>query len=112
VVTQDGVVAARDLKVGDVVITDTGLRELVLVGRQRYDDEIFNLKLDGSEAEVTAGETTMYANGFLVGDARLQSHLTRQASARRTNRSAAETLEALPEAWQRDFLNHQGSQTH
>jgi intein/homing endonuclease len=112
VVTQDGVVAARDLEVGDVVLTEAGPRELVMVGRQRYDDEIFNLKLDGSEDEVTAGETTMYANGFLVGDARLQRHLSRQAMERRTERSAAEILEQLPPAWHRDFLNAQKSQRH
>jgi hypothetical protein len=105
VLTEGGVVAARDLEVDQVVLTEAGPRRLVGVGRQRYDGEIFNLKLEGSEEQVAAGETTMVANGFVVGDLQMQRHFARLALVRRGERSVPEILEVLPPEWHRDFLN-------
>jgi hypothetical protein len=73
-VVNRGMVAAKSLKVGDRVKTDDGTSELVRVTREPYSGKVFNLKV-GNEAEARAlgtDQTTMFANGFLVGDMQVQ----------------------------------------
>lgn len=106
VLREDGSVAAAEaLEAGDVVQTLSGPQPLTRVDRESYPGEVFNLKLSGTEAEVEAGQTTFYANGFRVGDAAMQSHLEDAKRLRRANRTPEEIRAELPEEWRIDFDN-------
>ena len=69
-----GMVLAKHLKAGDKVTTKDGPSALVSVDRKEYTGTVYNLKV-GSRSEMQTlakDQTTMYANGFLVGDAQVQ----------------------------------------
>ncbi len=92
-----GMVQARALKVGDLVMTKAGASKLTAVTREAYSGKVYNLKL-GTQAEMAKlvdDQTILYANGFVVGDGQIQSKY--------------ESLSMRPEAkpvadqWRRDF---------
>src|SRR5690242_4927007 len=69
-----GMVQAKALQKGDVVMTRTGPSKLIEVGREAYDGKVYNIKV-GSDTEKTAlaeDQTVVYADGFLVGDGQIQ----------------------------------------
>jgi hypothetical protein len=105
-VVDRGMVAAKSLKVGDRVKTDDGTSELVRVTREPYSGKVFNLKV-GNETEARAlgeDQTTMFANGFLVGDMHIQG---------KHELLAQEALNAIPKRlpgqWRKDY---QASRAH
>jgi hypothetical protein len=104
VVTPDrGVLWAQELKVGDPVVTESGVRTLVKAGRELFAGKVHNLKLDRSavaKPEFAKG-SAMFANGFRVGDLAMQRALEFK------NRQApTESLLArLPSRWHADYLN-------
>ncbi|MFE8601217.1 Hint domain-containing protein [Archangium violaceum] len=98
-----GVVVAGELEVGDVLLTRDGEAALTSVERVPYKGQVYNLTL-GTDAElvnVGAKEHTLIANGFVVGDARMQTDLERQ----KHPPVPANVLAALPAAWHADYLN-------
>ncbi|WP_164018565.1 Hint domain-containing protein [Pyxidicoccus trucidator] len=100
-----GVVAAGELAAGDVLLTRDGEAALTAVERVPYKGQVYNLTL-GTDAElvdVGAKEHTLIANGFVVGDARMQTDLERQKHLP----VPADLLAALPAAWHADYLNSQ-----
>ncbi|MFP2907104.1 Hint domain-containing protein [Pyxidicoccus sp. 3LFB2] len=100
-----GVVVAGELGVGDVLLTRDGEAALTSVERVPYKGQVYNLTL-GTDAElvdVGAKEHTLIANGFVVGDARMQTDLERQ----KHPPVPANVLAALPAAWHADYLNSQ-----
>jgi hypothetical protein len=104
VLTPDrGVVWAEELTVGSKVLTRSGPRKLVSVKRELYHDQVYNLKLDTSTlAQKTFPEgSSMYANGFLVGDLGLQKAHEFKNSEDRT----ADVLRRLPSRWHKDYQN-------
>jgi hypothetical protein len=104
VLTPDrGVVWAEELTVGSKVLTRSGTRTLVTVKREMYHDQVYNLKLDTSTlAQKTFPEgSSMYANGFLVGDLGLQKAYEFKNSEDRT----ADVLRRLPSRWHKDYQN-------
>jgi len=104
VLTPDrGVVWAEELTVGSKVLTRSGTRTLVTVKRELYHDQVYNLKLDTSTlAQKTFPEgSSMYANGFLVGDLGLQKAYEFKNSENRT----ADVLRRLPSRWHKDYQN-------
>ncbi|OJT20890.1 hypothetical protein BO221_28745 [Archangium sp. Cb G35] len=97
-----GMVQARSLQEGDLVMTKAGPSKLVAVRREAYSGKVYNLKV-GSEAEqATLGrdQTVMYANGFMVGDGQIQSKYESIAMARKDGN----VLSRLPNKWHRDYL--------
>lgn len=102
-ITPTGVVLARDLKIGDSVVTRDGVTEIVAIANEQHDGEVWNLSVGGNESDGLRRDftnSTFYANGFLVGDHKMQSHhqYNRQLSRN-------EVLQRLPEEWHKDFLN-------
>jgi len=93
-----GIVAARDLAVGDVVATEDGDQPLTEVGRQPYDGIVHNLQV-GTDDEAAAGESTFFAGGILVGDLSMQQHVARLELERRRG----QPLEVLPPEWHDEF---------
>jgi hypothetical protein len=99
-----GIVAARDLRVGDVVATEDGDQPLTEAGRQPYDGIVHNLRV-GTDEEAAAGGSTFFAGGILVGDLSMQQHVARLEVERR--RGAP--LEVLSPEWHEEydrFVNH------
>lgn len=96
-----GMVMAERLKVGDVVTTKNGPSRLVSVTREKYTGSVHNLRVgSGSELQgVGADSTTVYANGFLVGDSQVQAKYESIELAT-TNRP-----NPLPMRWRKDYLN-------
>jgi len=76
-------VQAEDLKVGDRIETKDGPATIVAVDRPEIEGAVYNLVLGTEEelAEIGPNATTMYADGVLVGDGRMQGVLTEQAHA-------------------------------
>jgi hypothetical protein len=102
VMTPDkGIVWAEELSVGSKVLTSTGVSTLVKVSREMYSDAVYNLKLDRSKLQDNAKGSTMYANGFLVGDLAMQ----KAYEFKNTKDLRADVLSRLPAAWQVDYRN-------
>lgn len=80
IITPNGPVMAGELSVGDRISTDSGTATLTFVGREDYAGKVHNLNL-GNDRHSASTEAmydalpegaTMYANGILVGDGRMQ----------------------------------------
>jgi len=99
-----GMVMAKYLNAGDSVMTEGGPSQLVSVTREKYDGQVYNLKV-GDKAELAnlgVDQTTMYANGFLVGDGQIQrKYESIELSARRN----AHKSRPVPAAWREDYRN-------
>jgi hypothetical protein len=94
------VVAASKLVVGDRVMTRRGATTLVSVERVKFAGQVFNFAL-GTKDELAAvgpDHSTLFANGFLVGDNVMQQRLEE-----RSRPSRAEMLARLPAAWHDDY---------
>jgi hypothetical protein len=74
VVTPGGVRLARDLTVGQAVMTEDGASALVAVDRVPYQGRVRNVSLgtDADGVALTHDNTTLFANGILVGDNEMQ----------------------------------------
>lgn len=71
-----GIVSAADLQVGDRLDTEDGISYVVSVDREEYEGEVYNLVLGTpEELEARGNQTTMVANGVVVGDSRMQGKL-------------------------------------
>lgn len=105
VITKGGIpVMAKDLKKGDVVVTKEGDSELALVGREKYAGQVHNLLL-GTEQETDGKGATLYAEGILTGDARMQDYYDRLAQ-EKLKKDPNEVLKRLPKEWYEDFHKH------
>ncbi|WP_338864141.1 Hint domain-containing protein [Myxococcus stipitatus] len=96
-----GMVQARNLKTGDVVMTKTGPSKLVEVSREAYAGKVYNVKV-GSDAEklaLGADQTVVYANGFVVGDGQIQAKYESIAMTQQN----PNVLATLPARWHRDY---------
>jgi len=103
-VADRGMVMAKYLSVGDVVTTKDGPSRLTQVTREKFEGNVYNLKVGSSEEASMLGEdqTVMYANGFLVGDGQIQSKYEslELSNARRTSGPVR-----LPGRWSKDYKN-------
>ena len=97
-----GMVQARHLQTGDVVMTKNGPTKLTDVSREPYTGQVYNLKV-GSTTELASlgqDQTIVYANDFIVGDGQIQSKYEALAMKQENSR----TVEQIPERWRRDYL--------
>lgn len=103
-----GMVVAKNLREEDVVMTKEGPRKLTSVTLESYDGKVYNLKI-GSESELAAlseDQSMFYANGFLVGDLKVQS---KHELLETTPDTSEEILKRLPARWHKDYLNAMAS---
>lgn len=112
VMTPDrGVVWAEELKVGHKVVTESGVTTLVKADREMFDGTVHNLKLDRSalKQDRDARGSTLYANGFMVGDLSMQ----RAYEFKDRQGQSAEMLARLPTRWHSDYQSslNQGTLT-
>ncbi len=103
VITPRGPVLAWDLRPGDTVLTEVGPTVLVSVTRAAFGGKVYNLNL-GTEIERAAlssrDETTMIANGFVIGDERMQTYYKFESLKRPPT-----TLADIAPNWRQDYLN-------
>ena len=104
VITASGIKTARQLVVGDVLITDAGHSKLVSVARRKYDGNVWNLDVGrpADRVRLTDTNTTFYANGILVGDGQMQGRLDRVRY-----ESSEQVLRRLDPRWHIDFRNNE-----
>jgi hypothetical protein len=100
VTVADGVRLAHQLAAGDRVVTAQGHARLLKVEERRYDGTVHNLLLGVPGEHTTKDNTTMFANGFLVGDGSMQAVYGEELSRRRES-----VLFRLPKEWHQDYLN-------
>jgi hypothetical protein len=95
-----GMVLAKNLKVGDKVMTSTGPSKLTKVSAEPYEGMVYNLKVGSAEELASLGEdqTVVYANGFLVGDGQIQTKYETQEQMMLASKPAR-----LPIRWKKDF---------
>ncbi|EYF06909.1 Hint domain-containing protein [Chondromyces apiculatus] len=69
------IIKAEDLMIGDRIQTADGVAVVAHVEKEDYEGAVYNLVLGTPEerAAMSAEETTMYANGVLVGDSQMQT---------------------------------------
>lgn len=94
-----GMVQARALHTGDLVMTTEGPSVLVEVSREPYSGKVYNLKV-GSETEMAAlssDQTVLHANGFVVGDGQIQ-HKYEELAMKQGSRTRQ-----VAEKWRRDY---------
>jgi len=94
-----GMVQARALRTGDLVMTTQGPSRLVEVSREPYSGKVYNLKV-GSQSQLAGlgqDQTVVYANGFIVGDGQIQSKY--ESLAQRHGDKPAEPAAQ----WRRDY---------
>jgi hypothetical protein len=94
-----GMVPAVRLARGDEIKTVDGPARLVTISREAYSGKVYNLKLGNASETLALGadQTTMYANGILVGDSQIQTEhefMELRAQVRR---------DALPARWRDDY---------
>lgn len=104
VFTDHGPILAGKLQKGDVVLTEGGPSRLTEVAREPYGGKVYNLKLGtGDELAAFPGaQTSMFANGILVGDNRMQTAMQNEA-----NHRPVPTLAQIPREWRQDYLHSQ-----
>ena len=105
VFTSKGAVMARDLKVGDQVLTKNGKTDrIAAIKTVQHTGRVYNLQL-GEREEAQEGKLTFFANGILVGDLYTQAHYEKLERARRI-KDPAHARDRLPKEWHADFDNH------
>lgn len=96
------VVQAQEMRIGDRIMTKDGLSTIVAVDRLEYEGPVYNLVLGTAEelGTISRDGTTMYANGVLVGDSRLQGAITQL---RADEAAQADRVASLPEEFKTDY---------
>lgn len=97
----DGFCLAKELSVGDLIKTESGLEMVSSITEEQYDGVIYNLKLCGNENLTQAG-ASHYANGILVGDGNMQGALLEK---RKKEAMKPRSIEELPEECRFDAEN-------
>ncbi len=78
IVTARGVMLAKQVAVGDVLTTEDGSSTVVSVAEGATGAKVWNLALGVSGEAVAEDDTTLFANGILVGDNRMQGTYERR----------------------------------
>ncbi len=100
VLTDKGVVTADNLRVKDTVMTSSGKATLTSVTRVPVKSLVYNLEVGTPEELARVGkQTTVFANGFLMGDHRMQVDLADR------NATSVASRGSVSKAWMSDYRN-------
>lgn len=101
VLTPQGAVTADSLRKGDAVLSREGVATLTRVSREPSRTLVYNLQLGTpEELEQVGSHTTLFANGLLMGDHRMQV-----AVEERSAKALATRSHAVSKAWRQDYRN-------
>lgn len=100
--TTNGIRLARQLQLGDTVLTRDGSSVITGLSEEMYTGKVYNLSVGLPEdgVELTTDNTTFIADGILVGDARMQRYYGDLVKA-----TPEEVLQRIPPEWHQDYLN-------
>lgn len=98
VITAQGPVAAQDLHKGEQVLTLDGYDEITDLTSFAYDGLLYNLAVGDPNAE---NGNSLYANGILIGDMRMQADHRRAQS-----RCLKTLLSKIDPVFHQDCINH------
>jgi hypothetical protein len=103
VVTSRGIVLARMLVVGDMVMTREGAAPLTSVTHEVFDGNVWNLNVGPRQEDFShlSKETTFFANGILVGDNQMQFDQNRMMKFQ-----PKAIMQGLPPEWHKDYQNY------
>ncbi len=97
----DGFCLAKELAVGDLIRTESGMETVSGITEEQYDGTVYNLKLGNAEGQATFG-SAHYANGILVGDGNMQGYLSERL---KYEARKSRNIEELPAEWRFDAEN-------
>jgi len=104
VLSANGLVMARDLKVGDSVKTEKGMAKIVSTAQEKYTGQVYSLRL-GWFDEARSDRRTHSANGIFIGDSVSQIQMEQDEVARLKN-DRKEVLRRLPDdKWRQEYQN-------
>ncbi len=95
--TAGGVMLAKQVRAGDVLMTEAGPSTVRSTAPGRTGAKVWNLALGGDGETPTGDDTTHFAGGILVGDHRMQGIYERRYETR------VDHGDAIPEQWRRDY---------
>ncbi len=91
---------AREIGIGDEVMTRDGLETVTMLSRELYDDQVYNLVVEPADDEARERGSTLFADGFMVGDNEMQRIFETNYRAR------SQTIHAsAPPSWRVDNEN-------
>lgn len=101
VLTPKGTVAADSLRAKDQLLTREGVATLTSAARVPVKSMVYNLQLGTPEelAQGAQGNTTLFANGLLMGDHRMQIELEDR------NATSVAARSSVSKAWRKDHQN-------
>jgi len=102
VCTKNGIRLARQLEIGDEVLTSKGSSLITGLSEEMYPGIVYNLNvgLPGDGVDLTTDNTTFIASGIIVGDGRMQRYYGNLVRATRED-----VLQRIPVEWHQDYLN-------
>jgi hypothetical protein len=100
-----GIIWAKELKEGDRILTEDGSELITKIKKEKYKDNVYNLKLAPQEGSLIAEGASlgMFANGMLVGDLDTQDEFNYKDQGIRL--TPEEQLQRMPEKWKTDFIS-------
>lgn len=108
VVRQGELIPAREVAIGDSLVTRKGATKVVKLDRVRYGGKVWNLTY-GPVERYGVERSTFFANGILVGNMAAQQLMRAELRRRKTSRE--HVLAALPREWHQDYLNWLSTQS-
>ncbi|MGR6874982.1 Hint domain-containing protein [Pseudomonas sp. HK3] len=104
IVLIDGAKVAMDVVVGDKINVQKGTANVSHVSREDYDGKVYHLILSERKASLAASGT-LYANGILTGDLRMQEALI-AAEYEKLSSDPDHVYKRLPKEWHEDYRLH------
>ncbi len=98
-VTSEGIVTARNIVAGDILLTDDSTARVLAVSMGVTDGRVYGLELDGPEASSIEGHAFL-AGGVRIGDLAAESEIER------VEHDPANVARELPRAWADDFADN------
>jgi len=74
-ITDKGIKKAVDVTEKDMLLTELGYIAITSIGREEYSGQVYNLELTERGKTEDTDKATMRANGFVVGDYKVQEKL-------------------------------------
>ena len=95
---------AMDVVVGDEIQVQGGKAIVDSVSREDYDGTVYHLILSERNASLAASGT-LFANGILTGDLRMQEALLKAEQVKLSN-DPEHVYKRLPKEWHEDYRLH------
>jgi hypothetical protein len=102
IITDNGIRLAKDISVGDILITENGHSKVTKIDLEPYKGRVWGINLSplSENEDISDDKHTFYANGILIGDMYVSYHEYKQHKYRLEN-----ILKKLDEKWHVDAMS-------